>query len=404
MPYLSLRVLVIEERPFKRLIATRIFQNLGCDEVMAVADSADALELLKHIGPVDIVLCSLKLDCTQGLTVIQDLSRAGLAHSIIICSVHPSDLHSAIERMLSMHGVAVLGFVDTLVSSHAITLLMKRFVEMENIQGNDVSRPACFNTSSKLELKQAIKCNEFQAFFQPKFNLITGDVDSMEVLARWQHPRYGLLCPADFLPLLNGFRLMDELFFSQLEQGLVLLRKTAATGRRLNLAFNLQAEQFCNPILVTRIKELIEIYQISASCLTFEITESSQIETSPTVLENLIRLRMMGAGLSIDDFGVGFSSLERLCQLPFTEIKLDASFIRDLDINPRNRAIVENILSLGSALKMTVVMEGVETEAQRQLLIKLGCSLAQGYLCARPMSAIGLLAWLELKRAFINSA
>lgn len=403
MSFLPIRVLIIEEHHFKRLIATRVFQDLGCEEVMAVADSASALDLLKITGPVDIVLCSLKSHCTLGLTAIDELSKVGLVHSVIICSVHPADLHTAIERMLSMHGVKVLGYVDTPIRSSVIAPMVGRFIETSGTQRNDVSRPASIKFCGKSELKRAIQRNEFQAFFQPKFNLITGAVTSMEVLARWEHPRYGLLPPSDFLPLLSRFKLMDDLFFSQLEQGLTFLRETLATGRQLNLAFNLQAEQFANPGLVARIIKLIDRYEIPASCLTLEITESGLLETSPAVLESLIRLRMMGARLSIDDFGVGFSSLERLCQLPFSEIKLDSGFIRDLETSARNRAVVSSTLALGNALNMTVVVEGVETEAQRQLLIKLGCTLAQGYLCARPMSAKKSLKWLELKCAFINN-
>lgn len=402
MSFLPIRVLVIEEHPFKRHVAARVFQDLGCDEVIPVADSPAALALLKRTGPADIVLCSLKLHCTQDLTVIEELSRGGLIHSIIICSQHPADLHSAIERMLSMLGVNVLGYVDTPVCQRAISPLVARFLERDGAAYVDVSRPAGFRLSTKAQLKQAIAGGEFKAFFQPKFNLVTGAVDSMEVLARWEHPRYGLLAPADFLPLLQGFKLMDELFFTQLQQGLMLLREALLAGRRLNLAFNLQAGQFANPLLVGRISELIEHYAIPASCLTFEVTENGLLETSPAVLESLIRLRMMGAGLSIDDFGVGFSSLERLCQLPFTEIKLDACFIRDLDSSARNRAIVSSTLALGNALNMAVVIEGVETENQRQLLIKLGCIFAQGYLCARPMNATKLLLWLALKRDSMN--
>ncbi|MDB6047354.1 MAG: hypothetical protein JWR17_100 [Pseudomonas sp.] len=402
MSFLPIRILVIEEHPFKRLVATRVFQDLGCSEVMAVTNSAAAMEILKRTGPVDIVVCSLKLHCLQGLTVVEELSRGGYIHSIIICSLHPTDLHTAIGRMLAMHGVDVLGYVDTPVRSSAIAPMLGRFLEKLGADKVDVSRPVSFKLSTRAELKQAFAASEFKAFFQPKFNLVSGVVDSMEVLARWEHPVHGLLNPGGFLPLLCSFKLMDELFFSQLEQGLFLLREASAQGRHLKLAFNVQAEQFGSPVLVARISELIERYQVPASRLTFEITESGLIETSPAVLESLIRLRMMGTGLSIDDFGIGFSSLERLCQLPFTEIKLDASFIRDLASSVCNRAVVSSTLALGKALNMSVVVEGVETELQRRLLIQLGCIQAQGYLCARPMNAERLLSWVAQKNAFIN--
>lgn len=403
MSFLPIRVLVIEEQPFKRLIATRVFQDLGCEDVTAVADGAAALEVLTGTGPVDIVLCSLKLQCTQGLSVIEGLSRSGFMKALIICSVYPANLHGALDRMLSMHGVKVLGYVDTPVRSSELGQMVDAFLESVTVRRIEVSSSINLKWFTQFALKKAILDNEFKAFFQPKFNLVTGAVDSLEALARWDNPNYGLLSPADFLPLLNSFYLMDDLFFALFEQGLMVWQEVLATGRQLNLAFNLQAEQFSNPQLVAGISGLIERYQVPASCLTFEITESGLLETSPAVLESLIRLRMMGAGLSIDDFGVGFSSLERLCQLPFTEIKLDGSFVQDLDANAANRAIVSSTLALGAALNMSVVVEGVETENQRQSLIKLGCVQAQGYLCARPMSTNRLLLWLDSQRASINN-
>jgi EAL domain-containing protein (putative c-di-GMP-specific phosphodiesterase class I) len=133
--------------------------------------------------------------------------------------------------------------------------------------------------------------------------------------------------------------------------------------------------------------------------LTFELTESGLLEAPATSLESLVRLRMMGCRLSIDDFGAGFSSLQRLCQLPFNEIKLDAEFVRTLEHEPRCRAVISSTLALGEALGMSVVIEGIETEAQRQQLLALGCTQGQGYWYARPMSSEDLLQWLPLRGA-----
>lgn len=369
---------------------------------MAVADGATALNVLEHTGPFDVVLCSLKLKSTEGLAVIESLSRGGFLKSVIICSLYPADLHSALDRMLSMYGINVLGYVDTPVRSSEIGPMVGRFLESVSVRRTQVSTSLNVQWPTKAEFKQAILEKQFKAFFQPKFNLLTGTVDSLEVLARWESPQHGLLCPAEFLPLLNRFNLMDDLLFAQLEQGLALLCEEGPADMPFNLAFNVQAEQFSNPSLVADICALAKRYNVAMSRLTFEITESGLLEISPSVLESLIRLRMLGTGLSIDDFGVGFSSLERLCQLPFTEIKLDAGFIRNLDTNAANRAIVSSTLALGNALNMTVVVEGVETESQRQSLITLGCVQAQGYLCARPMSASRLLEWLGAPSVCVN--
>ncbi|CRL51636.1 EAL domain-containing response regulator [Pseudomonas sp. URMO17WK12:I11] len=404
MSFLPIRSLVIEEHPFKRLVATRAFQDLGLGDVISATNSATAMEILKSTGLADVVLCSLKAQCMQSLAAIEELCASGLVSSIIICSNHSADLHSAIDRMLTLHRVKVLGYVDAPVHPSTIKPMLEQFGRNTEMPRPDTSRPAIITLFNETELKEAISANEFRAFFQPKFNLVTNVVDSLEVLVRWNHPRHGMLCPSDFLPLLSSFSLMDDLLFTLMEQGLSFLEKISHTERLLHLAFNVQAEQFSNPDLVTKIAGLLDKYQIPASRLTFEITESGLLEFSPRVLKSLIQLRMMGSGLSIDDFGTGFSSLERLCHLPFTEIKLDASFIRDLDNSINKRAVIISTLALGKSLNMSVIVEGVETESQRASLIKLGCTHAQGYLCARPMSSKQSELWLNSKRARFNNA
>lgn len=400
MSFLPISVLVIEEHPFRQSVATQVFKDAGCDQVLAATDLTAALELLDRKGLIDIALCTLNEGGGQGLTTLDVLSRTNRINSIIICSDHATDLHDAIDRMIGLLGVKILGYVDMPVRGAGIAKLLNRYLELCNTRQYKAPQTGSKPLWSKPRLEHAIAHHEIRAFFQPKFNLIAGEVQSFEVLARWEHPQYGLLSPADFLPSVFDFGLMDALFFAQLEQGFQLLQQTGAQGHELHLAFNLESEQVGQASLLQRLCELLERYAIPASMLTFEITESGLLEISPSVLENLIRLRMMGVGLAIDDFGVGYSSLERLCQLPFTEIKLDAGFTRDLDTNVRNRAVISSTLALGRSLNMQVVVEGVENESQRQQLIKLGCNLAQGFLCARPMSARSVLSRLKTTLTF----
>ena len=162
------------------------------------------------------------------------------------------------------------------------------------------------------------------------------------------------------------------------------------------MAFNLQAAQLARSELTTSIRGILARHSAFGSGLTFELTESGLLEAPATSLENLVRLRMMGCRLSIDDFGAGFSSLQRLCQLPFSEIKLDAEFVRTLDLEPRCRAVISSTLALGETLGMSVVIEGIETDAQRLQLMSLGCTQGQGYWYAKPMSGEALLGWLQL--------
>lgn len=178
------------------------------------------------------------------------------------------------------------------------------------------------------EVRSAMQHQQMETYFQPKINLLRGDVMGVEALTRWHHPSGGVISPAVFMPTLESCGLLNELFFTQLNHGLELQRQAQSRGFWLNIAFNLEPVQLTNPDLVSTIKSVLGGYGLHGSSLTFELTESGLLEISATCLENLVRLRMMGCRLSIDDFGVGFSSLQRLCQLPFNEIKLDAEFVR----------------------------------------------------------------------------
>jgi EAL domain-containing protein (putative c-di-GMP-specific phosphodiesterase class I) len=197
------------------------------------------------------------------------------------------------------------------------------------------------------------------------------------------------------MSVLERCGLLDDLLFSQLEQALGLHQSARAQGFALNMAFNLQTVQLANPELANTLKATLARHAVAGSSLTFELTESGLLEAPATSLESLVRLRMMGCRLSIDDFGAGFSSLQRLCQLPFNEIKLDAEFIRSLEYEPRCRAAISSTLALGETLGMAVVIEGIETDAQRRELLALGCTQGQGYWYARPMAGADLLNWLQ---------
>ena len=219
------------------------------------------------------------------------------------------------------------------------------------------------------------------------------------MLCRWLHPDKGVLPPAVFIPVLERCGLMDELLFAQLDQALSLQEQARTRGYPLNMAFNLQASQLANSQLTYTLKGVLTRHVTPGSRLTFELTETGLLQAPVASLENLVRLRMMGCRLSIDDFGAGFSSLQRLCQLPFTEIKLDGEFVGNLEHEPRCAAVIASTLALGKALGMSVVIEGIETEAQSQRLLAMGCIEGQGYWFARPMSGQDLLCWLQQREA-----
>ncbi|WLI10904.1 EAL domain-containing response regulator [Pseudomonas sp. FP603] len=394
MSCLPLRVLVLEDHAFQRSVAVNMLRALGCREVFEASDGAQALAVLQAQGPVDIALCDLQMEGMDGLEFLQRVGASGQVKSIIISSSLSADLRRAVHQIVSLLGLVLLGDVGKPLHAEVLAHLLKKYLynpPAEYLSGNAVE------LATEQDVRRALAEQQLQPWYQPKFNLLTGEVCGVEVLCRWQHPLQGIISPAVFMPILERCGLMDELLFTQLDQALRLQRHLRHRGFTLNMAFNLQALQLANSELTSTIKGILAAHSASGFSLTFELTESGLLEAPAISLESLVRLRMMGCRLSIDDFGAGFSSLQRLCQLPFTEIKLDAEFVRTLEHEPRCRAVISSTLALGETLGMAVVIEGIETDAQRQQLLELGCTQGQGYWYARPMSGDDLLNWLQLR-------
>ena len=387
-----LRVLVLEDHAFQRSVAVNMLRALGCREVLEASDGAEALALLESVGTVDVALCDLQMDGMDGLEFLQRVGASGQVKSVIISSSLSADLRRAVHQMVALLGMDLLGDVGKPLHAQVLADLLDKAV---NRPVTPLPAATAVTLASEAAVRQALAEQQLHAWYQPKFNLHTGEVCGVEVLCRWLHPTRGIISPALFMPVLERCGLLDALLFTQLEQALLVQSSAREQGFALNIAFNLQATQLASGELTSTLLSLLARHSSTGASLTFELTESGLLEAPATSLETLVRLRMMGCRLSIDDFGAGFSSLQRLCQLPFNEIKLDADFIRNLEHEPRCRAAISSTLALGETLGMSVVIEGIETDAQRRELLALGCTQGQGYWYARPMSGVDLLGWLQ---------
>ncbi|HBO4952765.1 EAL domain-containing protein [Pseudomonas aeruginosa] len=396
MQVLPLRVLVLEDHLFQQTVAVNMLRQIGCQEVFSASNGTQALEVLQRVGPVDIALCDLHMEGMDGLEFLHRVARASLVGAVILSSSLSEDVRRAARKLVPLLGMTLLGDAGKPLQAEALTLLLKKHLNQAAAVATNF-RPLVLAELD--EVRSAMQHQQLETYFQPKINLLRGDVMGVEALARWNHPSGGVTSPAVFMPTLESCGLLNELLFTQLHDGLELQHQAWSRGVWLNLAFNLEPVQLANPDLVTTIKSILGRYGLHGSSLTFELTESGLLEVSATCLESLVRLRMMGCRLSIDDFGVGFSSLQRLCQLPFNEIKLDAEFVRGLDSEPRCLAVISSTLALGKALGMSVVIEGIEKQEQYQQLLDLGCTHGQGYLFAKPMTRQDLLAWLDTRAA-----
>lgn len=387
----ALRILVIEDHALQRLVMVRALNQLGYQQVLEAADGPEALMLLHTQGVVDVVLCCLRMTGMDGLMFLREAGRHKLVRSVIVCGELAPDLRSAVEQIVMLHGCELLGDIGKPLDKHRLCTLLDRFAPLRKatlVERMSVGVPG------EYDVRRAIERQELRAYFQPKFMLKTGETIGAEVLVRWVKADGRVFSPADFLPVVERCGLLDAMFLSLLDQGLRLQRHVQSHGKRFKLAFNLHISQMSSARLIEQIKERLKQHALPASGLQFELTEDGLLEAPAACLESMVRLRMMGCGLSIDDFGVGYSSLERLCQMPFNEVKLDGGFVRNMQEQPRYLAVVSSTLALAHELGMLVVAEGLETEAQLQCLTRMGCNLGQGYYLARPMNWVQTAAWL----------
>ncbi|MEY2930486.1 MAG: hypothetical protein RL033_1235 [Pseudomonadota bacterium] len=244
-------------------------------------------------------------------------------------------------------------------------------------------------------LRGALQRNELLLHYQPKLDLTTGAIVGAEALVRWDSPELGRVAPGEFIPLAEQTSLIKPLTAWVLEEALRQLVAWEAAGIRTRVAVNLSARNLADEKLPERVAELLELGHVTPDRLMMEITESAVMQNPERAAVVLERLREIGVGLSIDDFGTGYSSLTYLRTLPADELKIDRSFVQEIDANEGNATIARSVINLAHSLGLKVVAEGVETEAELRRLITLGCDLAQGYLISRPLPASDFANYLS---------
>jgi diguanylate cyclase len=243
------------------------------------------------------------------------------------------------------------------------------------------------------DLRHAIEGKQLQLVYQPKIDARSLQVTAAEALLRWRHPRRGNISPAVFIPLAERQGLISQLGRWVIEEACRQAAVWREKGLRMRIAVNISGHQLRQDDLVDHLEAALRRHRVPAGRLTCEITESVAMEDTTTTRAAFERLRRAGLHVSIDDFGTGHSSLAALRRLPAAELKIDRAFVSDLASSEQARSIVAAVLKMAKTLGLRVVAEGVETEAQRDLLVEMGCDELQGYLFAKPMTAVALALW-----------
>ncbi len=251
-------------------------------------------------------------------------------------------------------------------------------------------------------LGTAIKKGTLYLDYQPQVRLATSELTGVEALMRWHDERFGEIPPKKFIPLVDEAGFSEEFGRWALREACCQMAQWRERGVPVPVvSVNLSPLDFRNQSLPQFVSDLLRQYNLPPRCLTIEITESDMMARNPQGLESIKALHEMGLWMSVDDFGTGFSSLARLTRFPINELKLDRSFISDLEREESARALTTAVIRIGQSLKMSVISEGVETVEQAQLLLDLGCDVAQGFLYAQPMTAADLERWIVTRKPVI---
>ena len=392
MRYAELRFLVVEDHDFQRRMLSQMLRGFGALSVHSAADGGAALEITRDPErPIDIVISDLEMPGMDGMEFIRHLGEAGARVSLILASALDRKLIASIATMAEAYGMTLLGVAEKPLTKTKLDALLRLHWGIDN--------PAPYVPTSVVEfgideIAAGLRNDEFAPWFQPKVEIATRRVRGVEALARWQHPQRGLVSPFAFVPVLEEKNQMDDLTWLILRKTANALTRWQAAGFDGTVAVNLSIKSLSSPDLCERVSRIVDEQRLDPRCFMLEVTESAATSDLARVLENLARLRVRGFGLSIDDFGTGYSSMQQLSRVAFTELKIDRTFVANAAREESARIILSSSLDIARRLGLTAVAEGVETQAEWDLLSKLGCELAQGYWIARPMEAETLPGWI----------
>jgi diguanylate cyclase (GGDEF)-like protein len=382
-----------------RVIAQRLTRGLRPDDIARPTPAkAVQRDVCRHGGDEFIVLLN-------GVASEQDAARA--ANRLLTMLAQPI--------ILGTHEVFVSASIGIVLyprdGEDLDTLLKNADVAMYHAKAQGRSHFSFYHDSMRAasaqrlslehELRKGLEGEQFELYYQPQIEIRTGRIVGIEALIRWNHPTLGMLGPAHFIGVAEDAGLIMGIWEWVLVAALIQHNAWLAQGLpAVTIAVNLSSVQFSDPALAERVEEIARVVGVPLDYLELEVTESMLLVNSDAAFKTLTALRAMGVKIAIDDFGTGYSSLSYLRRLPLDKLKLDQSFIRDAG-NDGDVAITRAIIAMAQSLKLAVVAEGVETQAQIDLLLSLGCTTVQGFLLGRPLPAA---ATAELLRESVTNA
>lgn len=362
------RLIAVDDDP-AILDVIEVVGNEAGYEVILLSEAGELPEALERLQP-SIIMSDLMMPNVDGVTLLRNLAAMGAKCSVIVASAADPKTLAAAVRLGRGYG---LDMAPPMQKPFTATALHEALTS---------SRGAI----SVVELRQALTNGQLEVWYQPKVSLRPNDRDKIigaEALVRWRHPERGVLTADRFIGLIESEGLIDSLSTCVLSQVIRDLSQWSNLPSKFAVGVNLPASTVCDIAFPDQFADLLAKGGVSPANIMIELTEREAITDHTVAIDSMTRLRLKGIGLSMDDFGLGHSSLAELYRMPFSEVKIDASFIRDLTLFPDARKIIKSVIDLSRELGIDCCAEGIETQVQAISLKALGCAKGQDYLFGR---------------------
>jgi EAL domain-containing protein (putative c-di-GMP-specific phosphodiesterase class I)/ActR/RegA family two-component response regulator len=384
------KTLLVDDEPFALSLLAHQLTKIGLTDVCPFESGMSALaELESDPTAVDLVFCDLQMPGMDGVEFVRHLARIEYPGRLVLVSGENRRILQTVQRLAEAQQIDVVGVI------HKPTTLD----QLSSFFDRSASKPLPLSREHEpvdpADLDLAIRDGELVNNYQPKVSLTSGRLVGVETLVRWEHPSAGMVFPDRFVAVAEQHGLIDALTRNVLDLALNQSRQWLDEGIDLHIAVNISMDNLADVQFADWVAWSAADAGVPLANLVLEVTESRLMNNPITPLDILTRLRLRHVGLSIDDFGTGHSSIAQLRDIPFSELKIDRSFVHGVGKEPALRSIVAASLSMARQFGTSTVAEGVEDRDDWDSVRNLGCDVAQGYFIGKPMPAQALPGWIE---------
>lgn len=380
-------ILVLDDNPAQRMATLLQLAMLGYHNTCEAANGAAALAHIDRLDQLDIVICDIRMSQMDGIEFLRRLAAHRLRPAILICSAVEESLRRSVLFLAAQSGLPVLGDIGKPIPSLLLGKLLQR-------QPAGAAAAAPEPAELHDTLGGHIFLGDFSAYYQPQYALHTLDMTGFQIQCRWQHPLHGLLSPSLFMPQLSA----DQRYSVNrhiTEQGLRFISTLQRRDLTLNVSAPLADVQLQSAGLPDMVQDYLERYRLSPASLSLEVNTADFAQAPLVTIENLVRLRLTGCHLTLQADPASLPSLQRLHELPFDQLKLDARHIRPAGGHDNGRADMSATMATAASLGIQVIVDGVHNWQENQVLLHLGCQLGSGDWYAEAMDEQAFSQWIQ---------